>query len=116
MESALLVSCTEKSIVFFTEMLKAVSCNQIATAGSCAEARRLFLARSFDLVIINAPLLDESGESLAQDIASKGNSQVILVVKSEYYEEVSSVTENYGVLTIAKPKQGGCFWQGVLIW
>lgn len=113
MESALIVSCTEKSVDFFTEMLDAASCEHIATISSCSEARRILLERDFDLVIINAPLRDESGESLSRHIASKGIRQVILVVKSEYYEEVSSATEDYGVMTIAKPINRNLFWSAL---
>lgn len=110
MNSALIVSCTEKSISFFKEILTAASIDQIATLQSCGEARRLLLERDFDLVIINAPLHDESGESLARHIASKGISQVILVVKSEYFDEISSHTEEDGVLTVAKPINKSLFW------
>jgi len=110
MERALIISHTEKSIVFFTEMLKEISCDQIVTLSLCGDARRLLLEREFDLVIINAPLRDESGESLARQIASKGLSQVILVVKSEHFDAVSAVTEDDGVYTVARPVNRAGFW------
>lgn len=110
MDNALIVSSSEKSITFFTEMLSAASIGQIVVLGTCGEARRLLLERDFDLVLINAPLRDESGESLARHIASKGVSQVILVVKSEFFEEVSALTEQSGVLTVAKPMNRTLFW------
>lgn len=113
MESGLIISCTGKSIAFFTEMLSAASCNQIVALQSCGEARRLLIERDFDLVIINAPLRDESGESLSRYIASKGTSQVILVVKSEYYDSVSAIAENDGILTIAKPIHSDVFWSAL---
>ncbi len=110
MDSALIVSASEKSHVFFSELLSSASIGVCATVASCAEARRLLLERDFDLVIINAPLCDESGESLSRHIASKGVSQVILVVKSEYFDEVSALTEEHGVLTVAKPLNRTLFW------
>ena len=113
MDSALIVSYSEKSIAFFTEMLNSASIGHIVTLKSCAEAKRLLMERDFDLVIINAPLRDESGESLARHIASKGVSQVILVVKSEYFEEISAHTEEDGVLTIAKPINKALFWSAL---
>lgn len=113
MDSALLVSRGEKSNAFFTEMLSAASVSQIFALPTCGEARRLLMEREFDLVIVNAPLPDESGESLARHIAAKGSSQVILVVKSEYYEEVSAVTEEDGVLTVAKPVNRTIFWSAL---
>jgi Response regulator with putative antiterminator output domain len=110
MESALIVSHAEKGIIYFTEVLNADSCGEIVALKSCGEARRLLLERDFDLVIINAPLPDESGENLSRDIASKGTSQVILVVKSEYSDEISAATEDEGVLVAAKPINRNVFW------
>lgn len=113
MDSALIVSSSEKSAAFFSEMLGPASISHIVALGTCGEARRLLLERDFDLVIINAPLRDESGENLARHIAGKGASQVILVVKSEYFEEVSAQTEEHGVLTIAKPINKVLFWSAL---
>lgn len=110
MDSALIISRSEKSFSFFTGILSAVPCSQIVTLQSGGEARRLILERDFDLVIINSPLMDESGERLARHIASRGTSQVILVVKNEYFDEMSSATENEGVLTVSKPVSKTMFW------
>ena len=113
MDSALIVSCTEKSTAFFAEMLTVASMSQITCLQSCGEARRMLLERSFDLVIVNAPLRDESGENLSRHIAAKGIAQVILVVAGEHFEAVSAVCENDGVLTIAKPINKAVFWSAL---
>jgi len=113
MESALIVSGTVKSISLFTEMLGAASFAQITAVQSGAEARQLFLERDFDLVVINAPLRDESGESLSRHVASRNIGQVILVVRSEYYDEVSAVCEDDGVLTVARPVNRTVFWSAL---
>ncbi len=113
MESALIVSFAEKGAAFFQEMLTAASFCTIVTLRSCGEARRLILDRDFDLVIINAPLQDESGESLARHISLRSASQVILVVRSEYYEEVAAAIEDDGVLTVAKPVSRAVFWSAL---
>lgn len=110
MENALIVSYTEKSTNFLTEMLNEISVNQITALRSAGEARRLLLERDFDLVIVNAPLQDESGERLSRHIASKGMSQVILFVKNEHFDAVSAVCEDDGVLVISKPVNSAVFW------
>lgn len=110
MESALIVSGTEGSVDFFGEMLQEVSCSQIVTSVTGREARQRILERDFDLVIIYAPLPDETGESLSRQIAAAGMSQVILVVRSRYYDAISAVTEEYGVLTISRPLNRNVFW------
>jgi response regulator NasT len=113
MESALIVSCADKSTAFFTELLSAAAIKQIAALESCGEARRLILERDFDLVIVNAPLRDESGESISRHIASQGASQVILAVKNEHLDAMASVCEDYGVMTISKPVNKAVFWSAL---
>lgn len=98
----MLISNADRSADNLKELLNMTSAIQITALHSCAEARRILMERSFDLIVINAPLRDESGENLARKIAATGTI-VILVVKSEYFNEVSAICENDGVLTIAKP-------------
>jgi len=113
MESALIVGCTEKSAALFTGMLNEASVRHITVLKSGGEARRILPEKNFDLVIINTPLADESGEGLSRYIAAKNLSQVILVVKKESFDEVSSTCEDNGVLIIAKPVSREIFWSAL---
>ena len=113
MESALVVSGTEKSVVFFTAMLNAASVDRIVILRSGREARRLLAERLVDLVIVDAPLPDESGENLSRNIAAKSASQVILLVNSECFDAVSAVCGDDGVLTISKPVNRSVFWSAL---
>lgn len=113
MESALIVSCTATGTAYFTDILSVASAEHIVALQSCREARRLLLERNFELVIINAPLWDESGESLARHIAANGIAQVILVVANEYFDAVSAICENDGVLTISKPINKAVLWSAL---
>ena len=110
LESVLIATHSEKGIAFFSEMLGEAFRGQIVTTRSCGETRRALLERDFDFVIINAPLPDESGHSLARHIAAKGATQVILIVKSEHFEGVSAVCEDDGVMVIARPISRHVFW------
>ena len=109
MESALVITSTEKSYTAIVDLLRsnnlASGFNVMSTAfaGSGGMGRRLILERDFSMVFISAPLPDESGEDLARQIALNGISQVILAVKSEVYDPVSAVCEADGVFTISKP-------------
>ena len=113
MESVLIVSYTDNGAELFSEMLNAVFCAKITTVHSASESRRLLLEQDFDLVMINAPLRDETGESLSRHIAAKGICQVMLFVKSEFYEEISAATEDYGVMTLPKPINKNVFWSAL---
>jgi response regulator NasT len=103
MKNALIVSYTGKSAALFTEMLNEIAVSQITVLNSAKEAQRLILEQDFDLVIINPPLEDESGENLSRHIVSKCWSQVILVVEKEHFDAVSAMCEGDGVLTLSKP-------------
>ena len=113
MENALVISESEKGAASIAEMISAASICEIVALKSCGEARRLLLERDFDLAVINAPLADESGESLSRYIASKSTSQVILIVKSEFFDAVSAICEEDGVLTVSKPVNRTIFWSAL---
>lgn len=114
MENTLVVSHSKKSAASFADILKkAIFCDKIVTVPTGGEARRVLLERDFDLCIINAPLPDESGESLSRHAAAKGICQVLLAVKSEYYDEMSDLVEDFGVITIAKPINKNLFWNAL---
>lgn len=113
MKSALIISSTEKSIKFISDMLVELAFGKILTVSSGGEARRLFIEKDFDLCIINAPLIDESGESLAKDIADIGVSEVILLLKSELFDEVSQNVEEFGVMSISKPVSRSFLWNAL---
>lgn len=113
MDSALIISYSEKSIAFLTQMLTEASVTNITTISNAGEARRILIEKDFDLCIINAPLPDEFGESLARNIAAKEISEVILIVKAELFDEISDRVEEYGVITIAKPINRSLLWNAL---
>ena len=113
MESALLVSHSEKDIAFYTGFLNAASIHQIASAQSCDNARGLILEQDFDLVIVDAPFRDETGEAFSRHVASNGVSQVILLINSESFDSVSAACESEGVLVISKPADKALLWSAL---
>lgn len=83
-------------------MLAAIP-GELALAQNGAEARRCLADSDFALVVINAPLSDEFGHELALDFAANTAAGVVLLVKSELYEEVAERVEPGGVLCLTKP-------------
>ena len=59
--------------------------------------------RSYDYVIINLPLPDESGIDFAIDTSNEKNSIVLLLVSMDIYEEIYEKVSRHGVFSIAKP-------------
>ena len=113
MESALIIASTERSFAYIAELLRGHSVFEIVHVRSGGEGCRLLLDRDFDFVIIHTPLPDEIGENLARKIAVSEAGQVILIVKSEIYEEVSAICEKDGILTIAEPINRDIFRQAL---
>ena len=70
---------------------------------NAAEARRLLSSNSYALVLINAPLPDESGIELSLFAAEKDALGVILMVMEDSFDEVSYAVGAYGIFTLAKP-------------
>ncbi len=110
--SGLIVSGSQKAADFFTRVMGNI-CRSLVTVTSCQAARRLLLERDFDIVIINAPLCDETGEELSRHIAAKGISQVILAVPAEYSEQIRQQTEDIGVITLSKPVAADNLWMAL---
>lgn len=115
MESALVITSSKKSGLFFTEILKAASVETVVILNSCHEARRLLGERAFDLTVINTTLLDSACTELCADIAAEGAGQVILLVKSEDYGAAASLTESCGVLAVSKPINRALFWSALML-
>ena len=110
MLSVLIVSASKVMTDFFVEMLAQITYEEPVTVKTCGEARRLFVERSFDLCIINAPLTDETGYKLSTDVIGEKANQVILVLKQDVAAEISAKVEDYGVFTVEKPLSRTTFW------
>ena len=92
----------EKLCELLSEILPRNEYEFLVPAKTAGEVRRLTMDRSVDLVILNAPLKDEFGIQLAQDLA-ENNMGVLLLTGSDVFEQVSYRVEQSGVITLAKP-------------
>ena len=85
----------------------------ITKCQSASQARRIILDSELDLVIVNAPLFDESGEELAVMVTQQSLATSILVVKAEYFEQEQSLYCDQGVLVVSKPVIRQMFFQAL---
>ena len=111
--SVLIVSGAQRDAAYIADMLMGGAFRPVSSAQSGGEARRLFLQNSYDLVIINTPLPDEFGYALAEHITEQSAAGVLLIVKSELFEEASARAEACGVLTLRRPVSRPLFYQAV---
>ena len=113
LQSVLIVSKTDKPIEFIKEVLPKNDFYPILSAANAGEAKRALINSDVDIVIINTPLGDDFGMRLAIDIVTERKSGVLLLVKTELYEEVSYKMEQYGVLTLTKALNRTTLYQTV---
>ena len=101
--SVLSVAAAEKFHTSLRELLPSGRYDPVHSAFDAAEARRRSLENRYDIIVISAPLRDEFGTHLAQHFAENSGAGILLLVKPEYYSDVSAQVTPLGVLTLAKP-------------
>lgn len=111
LNSILVVSSSEKGMEMLVSFLKTSNAGQFSTAQSGSNARRLLAECDFDLVVINTPLTDEFGDELAAMVTEKTIAGALLIVKSDYADEIAGRVEDCGVLVIPKPFTRALFFQ-----
>lgn len=102
MNSVLIVSSSSKGKTFLEELLKLNSYSEIITASCSSEVTCILAEKDFDLCIINTPLTDEFGTDLALFITNKFMVQVMMIVRGDMIENVSSQVDDYGVFVASK--------------
>lgn len=101
--SVLIVSSSEKFAASLIPLLPENQFGPIESVKNAGEARRKFVERSFDIVLINTPLTDDFGTKLALDIVTDSLSGVLMFIKGDLYDEVTDKVIDYGVFTLSKP-------------
>ena len=88
--SVLLVSASDKFNATTTTLLPVTDYWPVTTVKSIAEAKRRLLDQPYDIILINAPLPDDFGMRLAIDACNESGAGVLLLVKSEHYNDIYS--------------------------
>jgi two-component system, response regulator PdtaR len=111
--STLVVSSSEKGLDFIGGLLSMDLFYPVVTSRSASEAKRTLIETAFDIVIVNTPLTDQYGTEFAVDISQDIDTSVLMLVKSEHYEEISSKMNELGILTLSKPTTKQMVYQAV---
>ena len=109
--SILIVSSSDR----FTAMVKkslhgfiTIDCKK-----SAALARRCILERYYDIVVINAPLSDESGIELAIDTTEHSNASVLFVSPKEVFDDVLENVTDLGIFALSKDSLNAYLDKGI---
>ena len=111
--SVLVVSNQLKFNEAITPMLPPSEYYPVCFTGNIAAARREMLSQSYDMVIINAPLLDDPGTRFAIDASNRMDTVVLLLLRAENYEDVNERVTSHGVFTLQVPVPSSTLRQGL---
>ncbi len=108
----LIVSGTDKVYDYFTDILPKKEFYPLLRATSAGEAKRILVSTPVDILIINTPLSDDFGIDLALD-SSDSSMGILVIVKNEVFDQVSSDLEDSGILTIKRPNSKQTFYGAI---
>ncbi len=101
--SVLVVSSTSNFNSAITKMLSCSKYQLVNLVSSISEAKRCLAEKTFDFVIINSPLCDESGVRFAIDCCHAQNIVVLILTTIDVFAQVNAKVTEYGVYTLSKP-------------
>lgn len=99
----LVASASDKMASVVKDVLPSPQYRDISYVSTMGDAKRMLVSQTYDILIINTPLKDDFGIQAAVDIAEQHETGILLLVKAEMYEQVSSQVEDYGIVTLARP-------------
>ena len=101
--SVLVVSAAEKLNASLFGFLPSSHYHPIKTVSSISAGKRAWNERDYDFVMINSPLPDDMGIRFAIDLGSTKSTAVLLMIRSESYDEIRDKVIEHGVFTMPKP-------------
>ena len=101
--SILIVSATDNFTSAFADLLPEARYSPVDTVTSISVAKRVLAEKTYDFVIINAPLPDDAGTRFAIDTCTTKQSAVLLLVKNDIHAGIHDRVAEYGVFTLPKP-------------
>lgn len=110
--SVLIVSNADAFNYSLKSLLPESRFSPVHFAESISEAKRDVLDRSYDLVLINSPLPDETGTRFAIDLCT-GSTMPLIFVKNDLYAATYDKVAEHGVMTIPRPISKSMFIQAL---
>lgn len=104
MEKVIVISSAGTAADTLSLFLKECFGCKVTIADSARQAREILSgSRDFELVLINSPLVDETGIELAEYAAEITAASCMVLIKSENYEKVSPRADRGDIILVAKP-------------
>lgn len=101
--SVLVVSASDSFNTVASSLLSESHYSPIRFVSDISSAKRAVSDRSYDFVIINAPLPDDIGMRFAIDAGELKGTVVLFLIRSEYHDEIHHRVVEHGIFTLPKP-------------
>ncbi len=101
--SVLVVSAADKFNIALSDLLPESHYQPVRVVSSISAGKRAWSERSYDYVIINSPLPDDSGIRFAIDIGDSKGAVVLLLVRRDLYDDIRERVVEHGVFMLSKP-------------
>ena len=111
--SVLVISSSENFNTALESLLPVSHFHPVRYAGSISAGKRLANQRNFDMVIINSPLPDDTGNGFAVDISSAASTVVLFILRSDILENLRDKFIEAGVFALSKPLSSQMFTQAL---
>ncbi len=113
MEKILIVSSNEKGAYHLTELLKELHYDDFFCCSGSEEAKKELQSGNFLLIMINAPLSEESGVNFALFAAENTTSGILFLAPKQADAVKLSHLEESGILVLEKPFSKSAFHTAV---
>ena len=101
--SVLVVSAADKFNAALSSLLPSSGFDPVRYVSDISTAKRAFVERTYDIVIINAPLPDDPGVRFAVDVSGNGETVALLLLRESFFDEITARVTPHGVFTLRKP-------------
>ena len=99
----LIVSSTDCFTPILSELLPNSKYASPYTVSSICMAKQVLSETTFDFVIINSPLPDDSEIPFAIDLCATRQTVVLILVKNSLHTSIHNKVAEYGIFTLPKP-------------
>lgn len=101
--SILIVSASSSFASSLSGLIPETRYHPVDKTASINAAKRILAEKTYDFVIINAPLPDDAGTRFAIDTSTGRQTAVLLLLKEDVHSEIHDLVAAYGVFTLPKP-------------
>lgn len=100
----MLVACSVPKVSdVLKKELPHLGAEPLTMVGNAATARSLLVENTYDVVIIVSPMTDEFGLRFAKEIRAAYDTEILLIVPAEKYEEIFGAVMESGIICVPRP-------------